>query len=100
MKVKLRMPNESFFDEVVIDPKNFKSTSVFNDEVFGWYKDTFVSMCIESYNKINNMEYKVVCPKCGNEENFHFNYDYSKKDLPIEDVLCNECGEFFEIKET
>ena len=49
---------------------------------------------------MDNKEEKIVCPKCGNEENFHFNYDYSKKDLPIEDVLCNECGEFFEIKET
>jgi uncharacterized Zn finger protein len=43
-------------------------------------------------------EDKVICPKCGNEENFHFNYDYSKKELPIIDVLCNECGEFFELE--
>lgn len=41
---------------------------------------------------------KIVCPKCGNKDNFHFNYDYSKKDLPIEDILCNECGKIFEIK--
>jgi uncharacterized Zn finger protein len=45
-------------------------------------------------------EEKVICPKCGNEENFHFNYDYSKKELPIIDVLCNECGEFFELEKS
>ena len=27
-----------------------------------------------------------------------FIYDYSKKELPIIDVLCNECGEFFELE--
>ena len=43
------------------------------------------------------MEEKIViCPKCGNTENFHYNYDYSKKERPIIDILCNECGEFFE----
>lgn len=41
----------------------------------------------------------IICPKCGNDENFHFNYDYSKRDLPVIDILCNECGEFFEIKD-
>lgn len=35
------------------------------------------------------------CPKCGSEENFHYNYDYTKKDMPVEEILCNECGEFF-----
>ncbi len=43
-------------------------------------------------------ENEIVCPNCGEKENFHFNYDYSKKDLPIEDVLCNQCGKFFEIQ--
>ena len=40
----------------------------------------------------------LVCPKCGEKENLHFNYDYSKPNLPIEEVLCNECGTFFELK--
>lgn len=35
------------------------------------------------------------CPKCGNFENFHYNYDFMKKEAPIIDILCNECGEFF-----
>ena len=39
------------------------------------------------------MKYK--CPKCGEEENLHYNYDWSKQTRPIIDVLCNECGEFF-----
>lgn len=43
-------------------------------------------------------EEEVICPNCGEKENFHFNYNYTKKDLPIEEVLCNECGSFFEIK--
>jgi uncharacterized Zn finger protein len=43
-------------------------------------------------------EEKIICPNCGNTENFHFNYDYTDVNLPIEDVLCNECGAFFNIK--
>jgi protein-arginine kinase activator protein McsA len=43
--------------------------------------------------KILFMEYK--CPKCGETKNLHFNYDYAVKNLPIINVLCNECGEFF-----
>ena len=35
------------------------------------------------------------CPKCKEKENFHFNYDYSEKDMPVNEILCNECGEFF-----
>lgn len=35
------------------------------------------------------------CPKCGEEHNLHYNYDWSKKDALIMDVLCNECGEIF-----
>jgi uncharacterized Zn finger protein len=52
------------------------------------------------YKKETMEEDEVICPKCGNEENFHFNYNYSKKELPIIDVLCNECGEFFESETT
>ena len=37
----------------------------------------------------------IKCNNCGNTTNFHFNYDYSKKDLPLLDILCNECGEYF-----
>jgi DNA-directed RNA polymerase subunit RPC12/RpoP len=37
------------------------------------------------------------CPNCGEKENLHPNYDYSKPNTPIQDVLCNECGRIFEI---
>jgi len=39
------------------------------------------------------MEY--VCPKCSNKDNLHYNYDWFKKERPVIDVLCNECGETF-----
>lgn len=41
---------------------------------------------------------EIICPNCGEKENFHFNYDYSDVNLSIIDVLCNECGVFFIIK--
>jgi len=41
------------------------------------------------------MELIYKCPKCGETENLHFNYDYSKQHRPVDDVLCNECGEIF-----
>jgi hypothetical protein len=41
----------------------------------------------------------MICPHCGEEENFHFNYDYTQKHMLIINVLCNECGEFFNSKE-
>jgi len=49
--------------------------------------------------KIKVMKEEIVCPNCGEKENFHFNYDYTQKHMPIINVMCNECGEFFEIKE-
>lgn len=36
-----------------------------------------------------------VCPVCGNYENLHYNYDYSKIDMPIIDIVCNECSHRF-----
>ena len=34
------------------------------------------------------------CPFCGETENLHIDLDYDKPDLPIDDVLCNECGKY------
>jgi len=42
------------------------------------------------------MNRQTICPYCGEKENFHFNYDYTQKDMPVINVLCNECGEFFD----
>jgi hypothetical protein len=54
MKVKLRMPNELFYDEFDIEPNDFKVDKVFDDQVFGYYRKMYVSMDIESYNKIKD----------------------------------------------
>lgn len=35
------------------------------------------------------------CPFCGETENFHYNHDYSEKNCPVIDILCNQCGETF-----
>jgi hypothetical protein len=35
------------------------------------------------------------CPNCGECENIHTNYDWSKPDRPVEEYLCNECGAYF-----
>ena len=35
------------------------------------------------------------CPKCGESENLHGNYDYALKDRPLIETLCNECGEIY-----
>ena len=37
----------------------------------------------------------MICPKCGEKENLHYNYDYDGNRSVILDVLCNECGEIF-----
>lgn len=39
---------------------------------------------------------EVCCPKCGECENIHVNLSWNNKD--IDGYLCNECGEWFEIK--
>ncbi len=54
MIVKLRTPNEMFYDEFDIDPKEFKVTEEFDTDVFGKYRGMTVAMDIESYNKIKN----------------------------------------------
>ena len=43
-KVKMRFPNESCFDDVTINMDEFKPEKEFKDEVFGWYKNTYVSI--------------------------------------------------------
>ena len=43
------------------------------------------------------MAQQTICLHCGEKENFHFNYDYTQKHMPVINVLCNECGGFFNI---
>jgi hypothetical protein len=43
-KVKMRFPNESYFEDVTIDMNEFKPEQEFKDEIFGWLKDVYVSL--------------------------------------------------------
>ncbi len=54
MKVKLRTPNELFYDEFDIDPKDFIMTQEFDTDVFGSYRGMTVAMDTESYKKIKD----------------------------------------------
>ncbi len=45
------------------------------------------------------MEEDERCPNCGECENIHTNYDWSKPDRPVEEYLCNECGTYFKPKQ-
>jgi Zn ribbon nucleic-acid-binding protein len=36
------------------------------------------------------------CKHCGETKNLHFNYAYDLPNIPIESILCNECGEITE----
>jgi hypothetical protein len=56
VKVKMRTPNELFYDDVNIDPEGWKTGEVFEDEVFGWYLGMYVAIDKESYKKIENEE--------------------------------------------
>jgi len=42
------------------------------------------------------MEQIYKCPNCGEVKNLHFNYDLTKQHRPVSDVICNNCGEFFD----
>lgn len=43
-KVRIRFPNESCFDTIMINMDEFKTEQVFKDEIFGWYKGAYVSI--------------------------------------------------------
>lgn len=43
-KVMVRFPNESFFFEMEINMDKFKPKSEFDDQVFGWYDDIYISL--------------------------------------------------------
>lgn len=43
-KVMVRFPNESFFEELEINMNEFKPTAEFDNEVFGWYGDVYISI--------------------------------------------------------
>ena len=43
-KLKIRFPNESFFEELLINLDEFQPVNEFNEEIFGWYKNTYISI--------------------------------------------------------
>jgi hypothetical protein len=47
-KAKIRLPNQSHWDELSIDMDDFLSSREFEDEVFGWYKGMYVSILKKS----------------------------------------------------
>ena len=51
------------------------------------------------YIELTKDEDEECCPNCGECENIHTNYDWTKIDRPIEEFLCNECGSYFKPKE-
>lgn len=55
--------------------------------------------CCGSENKnVNQNQNPIagwICPRCGNIENFEFNYDETKNNRPLISLLCLDCGEVF-----
>lgn len=43
-KLKIRFPNESFFEEILINLDEFQPVNEFDEEVFGWYNNTYISI--------------------------------------------------------
>ena len=43
-KVGVRFPNESYFDEIPINLSIFAPEKEFDDETFGYYKGTYISI--------------------------------------------------------
>jgi hypothetical protein len=40
----VRFPNESCFEEINLDPSEFKPVEDFQEESFGWYKGIYISV--------------------------------------------------------
>ena len=44
VKKKVRLPNESFYDEVYIDMSLFRPENDYTDETFGWYRANYIAI--------------------------------------------------------
>jgi hypothetical protein len=44
VKVFVRFPNESFYEKLIIDINKFKISNEFEQEVFGWYENIYISI--------------------------------------------------------
>lgn len=53
-KMSVRFPNESFYDEVYnFTIKDFNMEKKFSDEVFGYWKGSYVVIKREDYDRLN-----------------------------------------------
>jgi hypothetical protein len=43
-KVLVRFPNESEYQELIINLDNFEKKNEFGDEIFGWYDGTYIAI--------------------------------------------------------
>lgn len=50
--LKIRFPNESLWYDSQIDMDLFIRTKEFNDEVFGWYNGTYISILKKSIDNV------------------------------------------------
>jgi hypothetical protein len=89
----------------IIGDKKFSEEDVINSyhcgrSYQGREGDTTITKYLQSLQQ-TSIEVEVVmdidnpCPKCGEEENIHGNYDYSDINRPLINTLCNECGTYF-----
>ena len=74
----------------LIKYEDFKKFTDTKDKIPEQIIDEYLSQQPESEDE---------CPACGESDNLHYNYDYTKEDKPVEDVICNECGEIFKLKQ-
>ena len=44
VKKKVRLPNESLYDDVYIDMSLFRPESEYTDETFGWYRANYIAI--------------------------------------------------------
>ncbi len=43
-KYNVRFPNECFFEEISLNLDEFQPVNEFDEEVFGWYNETYISI--------------------------------------------------------
>jgi hypothetical protein len=43
-KYNVRFPNECFFEEILLNLDEFQPVNEFEEEVFGWYNETYISI--------------------------------------------------------
>ena len=49
-RVRARFPNESEYTHIVIEWSEWREVKVFHDEVFGYYKGTYLAILKEDYD--------------------------------------------------